>query len=80
MDQLQKQFGRRLKALRREKGLTQEDLAKAINRSASLISSLERGVDAPSFETLEELARALEVPVRDLFDFEGFDIPTNRGD
>ena len=70
MKPLQRQFGRRLKALRTSKQLTQEELARATNLSASFISSLERGIDAPSFATLEHLARALGISARDLFDFE----------
>ena len=71
MSQLQSQFARRLKALRIQKQLTQAELAEMTGRSTSFISSLERGIDAPSFTTLERIAQALDVLVRDLFDFEG---------
>lgn len=71
MGTLRAKFGRRLKALRREGGLTQEQLAEAAQISVDFLSLLERGVNAPSFETLEKLAEALEVPVRELFDFRG---------
>jgi transcriptional regulator with XRE-family HTH domain len=70
MAQLRSQFANRLKALRIEKQLTQEELAEITNLSTSFISSMERGINAPSFETLEGIAKALGVPVRDLFDFE----------
>jgi len=69
MTQLRDQFARRLKALRVERELTQEDLAKMTDLSTSFISSLERGVDAPSFTTLDKIAKALGVSVKDLFDF-----------
>jgi transcriptional regulator with XRE-family HTH domain len=49
--------------------LTQENLAKMLGLSTSFVSNLERGVNAPSFETLEGIAKALEVSVKDLFDF-----------
>jgi len=70
MAQLRSQFANRLKALRIEKQLTQEELAEITSLSTSFISSMERGINAPSFETLEGIAKALGVPVRDLFDFE----------
>jgi transcriptional regulator with XRE-family HTH domain len=70
MAQLRSQFANRLKALRIEKQLTQEELAEITSLSTSFISSMERGINAPSFETLESLAKALDVPVRGLFDFE----------
>jgi transcriptional regulator with XRE-family HTH domain len=68
MAQLRSQFARRLKTLRNEKQLTQEELAKITGLSTSFISSLERGINAPSFETLERIAKALGVSVRALFD------------
>lgn len=70
MSWLRREFAKRLKSLRIEKQLTQSELAKALGRSTSFVSSLERGIDAPSFETLESLSEVFGVPVRDLFDFE----------
>lgn len=70
MDDLKQKFGKRLRQLRRERGLTQEQLAEASDLSVDFISLLERGVNAPSFETLEALATILGVPVSDLFYFE----------
>ena len=63
-------FGRRLQTLRRVKHLTQVELANKTGVSANFISNLERGIDAPSFETLDAIASVLELPVKDLFDFE----------
>jgi transcriptional regulator with XRE-family HTH domain len=37
--------------------------------SVDFLSLLERGINAPSFETLERLARALKVRVVELFNF-----------
>jgi len=69
MSDLRVQFGRRLRALRIERELTQEDLANAAGVSTVFISSIERGKYAPSFDNLTKLARVLDVPVKDLFDF-----------
>jgi transcriptional regulator with XRE-family HTH domain len=69
MNRLRSQFAKRLKDVRTEKQITQEELAKMTGLSASFISSLERGIDAPSFATLENIAEALGVSVKDLFDF-----------
>ena len=44
-------------------------LAEEIETSAHFVSLIERGVNAPSFETLETLAAALKVEIKDLFDF-----------
>ena len=72
MTQLRSQFAKRLKTLRIEKQLTQEELAEITGLSTSFISSMERGINAASFETLESLAKALDVPVRDLFGFDSY--------
>lgn len=70
MAELQRKFGTKLKQLREASHITQDELADRIGRSSSFISSLERGVDAPSFDTLEKLASALEIDVFELFNFQ----------
>ena len=70
MGQLRQQFAKRLKELREQKGLTQEDLAKASGLSISFIRAVEQSVNAPSFETIEALASALQVKVKSFFEFE----------
>ena len=62
-------FGRRLKQIRLEKGLTQERLAETTSVSVDLISNIERGVNAPSFKTLAKISTALEVSPNELFNF-----------
>ena len=56
-------FGDRVQALRRERGITQEQLAESIDKSIEHISYIERGERAPSFETILDIAEALEVSV-----------------
>ena len=58
-----------MKELRVERNLTQEQLASIADISVDFLSLIERGINAPSFETIEKIARALEVDVKDLFDF-----------
>lgn len=41
--------------------MTQEEFAEAAGISVDFLSLVERGVNAPSFETLEEFARVLKV-------------------
>ena len=67
MGQLRQQFAKRLRELRQQKGMTQEELASESGLSISFIRSVEQGVNAPSFESLEALAKALAVEVRELF-------------
>lgn len=70
MDNLRQKFGKRLRALRLEANLTQEALAERVNLSVDFISLVERGINAPSFENIEALARVLDVQVYVLFIFD----------
>lgn len=69
MSTLQILFGHRLRQLRKQKEMTQEKLAERAGVSVDLISNIERGINAPSFRTLEKLAVCLDLPVKDLFIF-----------
>ncbi len=61
-------FGHRLKLLRERKGLVQEDLALLAEVTPVTLSRYERGERTPTVETVEKLARALEIPVSAFFD------------
>ena len=69
--ELRKKFGNRLKQLRKYRGLTQEQLAERLDLSVEMVSFMERGIHGPSFETLGRLSEVLQLPVQDLFAFEG---------
>ncbi|MEV5674092.1 XRE family transcriptional regulator [Streptomyces sp. NPDC052164] len=58
--------GPRLRALRRERGITLADLASSIGVSESTLSRLENGQRRPSLELLLPLARTYDVPLDDL--------------
>jgi len=63
-------LGQRLRALRKERGLTLAQLGRQVGLSASYLSQVERGVTMPSLPKLTAMARALAVDVRDLFEDE----------
>lgn len=71
-------LGLRLKAIRKEKKLTQDELAARIGRSVDALSNLERGKSLPSFHTIELLCRALNIPLKSLFDFEEASLPHRK--
>ncbi|MCK4861684.1 MAG: helix-turn-helix domain-containing protein [Rhodobacteraceae bacterium] len=56
-------LGRDLRALRKSRGLTLNELAIGIGRSVGFLSQIERGLSAPSINDLRALAKAFEVPV-----------------
>lgn len=70
---LRRSFGQRLRNLRKSVGLTQAKLGELAGVSEDLISLIERGVSAPSFETIASLADTLQVQACSLFDFEDLD-------
>ncbi len=47
--------------------MTQEYLAETAGVSVDMLSNMERGINAPSFETLERLTRALGISIHELF-------------
>jgi transcriptional regulator with XRE-family HTH domain len=57
----------RLRALREAKNLSQGDIEKRTGLLRCYISRVENGHTVPSIETLEKLARAMEVPMYQLF-------------
>lgn len=61
----------RLSALRKEQGLTQQQLAERLGRPQSLISAIESGRMSPHIETIVAIARELGHSVR--IDLEPFD-------
>ena len=64
----QKILGDRIRRVRRERQLTQLDLARQVGVTNGQISTIERGLSAPSIGTLLRIASALNVSVVDFFD------------
>jgi len=60
-------IGDRLRALREEKKMSQGDIEKRTGLLRCYISRVENGHTVPAIETLEKMARALEVPLYQLF-------------
>jgi transcriptional regulator with XRE-family HTH domain len=60
-------IGDRLRAMREEKKLSQGDIEKRTGLLRCYISRVENGHTVPAIETLEKMARALEVPLYQLF-------------
>ena len=58
----------RLEALRKEKGVRQEDLAQALGVSRQTVISLEKGKYNPSLALAFKLARYFGMPIEAIFD------------
>jgi transcriptional regulator with XRE-family HTH domain len=64
-----KLFGMRMKELRTAKNLSQEQLAEKSAISPKYMSRIEMGLHFPSFDIITKLANALQVEVKDFFEF-----------
>lgn len=61
-------FGRRVRAVREERGFSQEELAERAGMHRTYVSSLERGQRNVGLDNVHALARALEVAPATLFE------------
>jgi transcriptional regulator with XRE-family HTH domain len=80
MASLQQQVGYLIRHYRERAGLTQAQVADRTNRSVEMIGRIERGGVSPSFETLEQLARVLDTPVREFFGVGAYEASGGRAD
>ncbi len=60
------EIGIRIRRLRHERGITQEELAYEIETSAAYISNIERGIKKPSLQKLFDIAGVFHVTLNDL--------------
>lgn len=65
---LKNDIGKKVKALRLEKGLSQEKFAECVNMSREHISCIERGKNLASVETLYFMAQYFEIDIKYFFD------------
>ena len=65
---IKQRFGKKLKELRTEKGLSQEQLANDAGIDRTYLPGIEKGERNVSLEIIEKLAKALKVKVKDFFD------------
>ncbi len=63
-------LGKRLRELRKRKGINQEKLAELIDVDPTTISNIENGKNYPSMINLENLLNVLECSFTEAFDFE----------
>lgn len=72
MGEISTKLGLRIKELRENRGLTQLKLAEILEMESSNLSKIERGVQLPKEESILKLTQALNVEVKDLFDYQHF--------
>ena len=66
---IEKRFGAKLAYIRKSKKLSQMKLAEFVNMNFNYIGQIERGEANVTIKTMKVLADALDVELKDLFDF-----------
>ena len=63
-------FGKQIKKLREQKGFSQEKLAELVGLEYQTISRIETGYYFTNYDNLVKIANALNVKLKDLFDYD----------
>ena len=69
MSEINKKVGERIKEFMHERGLTQEQLAFLADLHRAYVGQIQRGEKNIGLKNLEKIAKALEVDIREFFDF-----------
>jgi len=64
---IKKEFGEKIKRMRQNRGLTQEELAEAADISQRALSAIERGENFVTAETLDRILGALNTTSEEIF-------------
>lgn len=72
-----KLLGKRIKEIRKSKGLTQEQLSEMIDIETSSLSGIESGRFFPSLHVLEKIADVFDVELIEFFKFSSVNLPEN---
>ena len=71
-------FGANVRHYRKARGLSQEEFADAAELSVAMMGKIERGEAAPSFDSVEKIGAALDVPEAILFSAGTMTVPTGE--
>jgi transcriptional regulator with XRE-family HTH domain len=64
------QFGKNLRKIRKDKNMSQENLAIDADTSRSQVARIERGEINPTITTVQKFAEALQIDIQCLFQFD----------
>ena len=60
-------IGKSIQLWRKQRGLTQEELAYQISISVHAVSSIERGINSPALKTIEKMSKVLNIPISEFY-------------
>lgn len=73
-----KEIGKKIEKLRKERNMSQYQLAMDAGLSTSYIPDLEKGLKCPTVETLDSICYALHITLKDFFTNSEEKLPHNR--
>lgn len=65
---INKVFGKKVEALRKKENLSQEELAFKCELHRTYIGAIERGEKSPTLNTIEKIAKGLNIKIHQLFE------------
>ncbi len=65
-----KSIGKNIKRYRLKKNLTQQMLADKIGKGINFVGKIEIGFSKPSLNTIIDISKALNIPLKNLFEFD----------
>lgn len=71
MNEISRNIGENIRALRKQKGYSQEQLALRAEINGSYMGQVERGEKSPTIDVLGKIAQALQCPLEQLVHVEG---------
>lgn len=78
MSDIAKQVGQRIRDLRNERRMSQEEVAFKAGISPAHLGQIERALKNPTIDTVAKIAAALDIPVTALFKTEAVSAPSQN--
>lgn len=66
-------FAERIRQIRKSKGMSKREFADRLFVTYASVLQYELGYNAPGIDKLRRIAKALDVPLRELFDFDALE-------
>lgn len=78
MSDIAKQLGQRIRDLRNERHMSQEELSFKAGISPAHLGQIERALKNPTIDTVAKIAAALDIPVATLFTMDSVSAPSQN--
>lgn len=65
----QQEFGKKIREIREKRGLSQEEVRKAVGISVTYYAGIERGEENPTFSVIENICRVLKIKSSEILPF-----------